>query len=174
MSRVKTIKPPCGYSVDGIANIWLLDYDDFSGFRFDGDETYANCLVTDILRTGDFTELDAPDMVAKYNGAGNYVHTLETFINTMNATTISNLHLGTKRRQVVIFRANNGIYYTFGYDAGAALTYVNQTGDGLGHLVTLTSPSRYPLFEVTPDALARFVSPGDYLPAHYDTINDYK
>lgn len=164
MCRIKNIKPPCKYTVDGIAAIYLLDYEDFGGYRFDDDDLYGSCLVTDILRTGEFTELQAPDMIAKHNSTGQYSHVLESFITTIDAETISNLHLGTKRRQVVVFRANNGKYYTFGYDAGAVLSYQNQTAEGFGHLVTLTCPSRYPLFEVTADAFTRFLSPYRFAP----------
>lgn len=164
MCRLKNIKPPCKYSVEGISAIYLLDHDDFKGYRFDGDENYANCLVTDILRVGEYIELEAPEMAARHNSTGNYSHVLESFINDITADTISNLHLGTKRHQIVVFRANNGKYYTFGYEAGAVLTYQNQTSEGFGHLVTLTCPSRYPLFEVTPEAFTRFVSPYRFAP----------
>lgn len=162
--RIKNIVPPCGYSVDGIAKIWLLDTDDFKGYRFDGNDLYNNCLVTDIMRTGEFIEIAAPDMVAKHNSTGAYLHVVETFINDLNAETISNLHLGTKRRQITVFRTNAGRYFTFGYDAGAVLSYTNQTSDGLGHLVTLNCPSRFPLFEVTADAMTRFVAPFEFKP----------
>ena len=156
--RIKNIKPPCGYTVEGLAKIWLLDFEDFRGFRFDGNDLYSNCLVTDILRVGDFIELAAPDLVAKYSSSGSYVHNLESFVGTLDASTISNLHLATKGRYVVLFRGNNGNYYTFGYEAGAAVTYLNQTAEGFGSLVTVNAPSRFPLFEVTPDAVNRFVT----------------
>lgn len=156
--RVKNLKPPCGYSLDGIAKIWLLDHDDFSGYRFDKNDMYSNCLVTDILRIGDYIELEAPDMVAKYAGTGNYSHSLDSFISTISHETISNLHLATKRRHIVVFLANNGRYYTFGYEAGAVLSYQNQTAEGFGHLVNLNAPSRYPIFEVTADAMGRFIA----------------
>lgn len=162
--RITNLKPPCDYSVEGIAKVWLLDFDDFKGFRFDGNALYSNCLVTDILRVGEYVELNAPDMVAKYSSTGSYAHALESFIGTLDASTISNLHLGTKRRYVVVFLGNNGKYYTFGYEAGATLTYQNQTAEGFGSLVNLSAASRYPLFEVTPDALNRFITGSTFSP----------
>lgn len=164
MARINNIKPPCGYRVDGIAKIWLLDKDDFKGYRFDNNGLYSSCLVTDILRVGEFIELDAPDMIAKYNGTGQYLHGIESFISGLASETISNLHLGTKRRQVVVFRSNAGRYHSFGSDAGAVLTYQNQTADGLGSLVNLSAASRYPLYEVTADAMARFIQPVVFKP----------
>lgn len=155
--RIQNLKPPCGYSVDGIAKIWLLDHDDFKGYRFDNDGLYTSTLVTDIIREGEFIELD--NLAAKYNGTGTYAHVLESFIEGLAAETISNLHLGTKRRQVVVFLTNGGKYHTFGSDAGAVLTYQNQTTDGLGSLVNLTALSRRPLFEVTGEAMGRFLRP---------------
>lgn len=162
--RIKNIKPPCSYSVDGIAKIWLLDWDDFKGYRFKNNELYSNCLVTDILRYADFTELSAPDMVAKYNSTGSYVHTLETFVPGLTAETLAELHLGTNRRYVVVFIANNGKYYTFGYEAGATLTYANQTSEGFGSMVTLNAPSEYPLFETTAQAIINNEIPYLFVP----------
>lgn len=151
--RIQNIKPPCGYRVEGIARIWLLDFDDFGGYRFEGNDLYGNCFVTDILRYADFIEIDAPDMVAKYTSSGAYVHTIETFVGALSASTISNLHLATKRRQIVLFEANTGQFYTFGYEAGAKVTYANQTAEGFGSMVTITANSIYPLFEASKDVL---------------------
>lgn len=169
MARVANLKPPCGYTVEGLASIWLLDFEDFRGYRFDGDDLYSNCLVTDILRAANFIEVSAPDLVAKYSTSGSYIHSLETFVGTLDALTISNLHLATKRRYVVVFGGNNGKYYTFGYEAGAVVTYQNQTAEGFGALININAPSRYPLFEVTPDALERFITGGVFVP---DFTND--
>lgn len=159
MARISNIKPPCGYTVEGIAKIWLLDKEDFKGYRFDENGLYGSCLVTDILRVGEFIELDAPDMVARYNGSGSYLHGIESFIKGLASETISNLHLGTKRRQVVVFLTKAGRFHSFGSDAGAVLSYTNQTAESLGSLVNLSAASRYPLYEVTADAMARFVRP---------------
>lgn len=162
--RIKSIKPPCDYQVEGISKIWLLDWEDFRGYRFEGNDLYSSCLVTDILRVAEYTELAAPDMVARYSSSGNYIHNLETFVSGLDAFTIANLHLGTKRRQVVIFLSNSGKYFTFGYEAGAVLAYQNQTAEGFGSMVNLNAPSTYPLFEVTPDAMKRFTSPYKFNP----------
>jgi hypothetical protein len=162
--RIQNIKPPCNYSVDGIAKIWLLDWEDFKGYRFEDNGLYSSCLVTDILRVGEFIELHAPDMVAKYSSSGSYLHTLESFVGGLDASTIANLHLGTKRHQLVVFLSNSGKYYTFGYEAGAVLSYQNQTSDGFGSLVNLNAPSKYPLFEVTAEAMVRFICPYKFNP----------
>jgi hypothetical protein len=147
--RIAHIKPPCGYIVEGVEQIWLLDFDDFGGYKFYEDGNYEKCYVEEILQSGTFKELDAPDLVAKYSSTGNYAHRLETFVGALNSSTLSSLHLATKRRQVVLFKTNSQQYFTFGYEAGAAVSYANQTNEGFGSAVTLTSNSIYPLFEYT-------------------------
>lgn len=146
--RITNIKPPCGYVVEGIAQIWMLDFDDFGGYRFRDNENYQNCYVTDVLRTGTLIELSAPDMIAKYSSEGSYQHTVETFVNDLSAEVIANLHLATKRRYVVVFRLNSGRFFTFGYEAGAAVSYQGQTAEGQGAVVVLRAASIYPLFEL--------------------------
>lgn len=156
-SRIQHIKPPTAYVLEGVSEVLLLDFDDFKGFRFEGGDLYKNCLVSAILRLDEFKQIDAPDLVAKYFSTlqnGVYQHTVETFIAELSAATLSNLHLASKRRQVAVFRAKTGKYYTFGYEAGAAVTYSNQTADALGSLVTVTATSIYPLFEVQAEAMA--------------------
>ena len=146
--------PPCGYRVEGIDLIRLLDFDDFDGFKFDGDDLYSNCLVTAVLRSGDFVEVDTPE-TAKYTSSlqnGIYTHTLETFIGELSAELGAMLHMATKRRYIVLFRAKNGRYFAFAYEAGASVSYANQTAGGIGALVTITTTSIYPLFEVLPQA----------------------
>lgn len=149
--RIQTIKPLCAYNVEGIQRIILLDSADFIGFAFDGDGLYNNCLVTDIARSGDFAELQTPDS-AKYNSNVTGGHVLETFIGELSAFSLANLHLATKRRFIVFFQTTAGKYFTFGYRAGATLTYASQTAESLGSLVTLTADTNYPLFEVNADA----------------------
>lgn len=137
--------------VDGIASIMVLDFDDLNGLRFDSDNLYNNCLVTAILRSGDFVEISAPES-AKYSStlqSGIYTHTLETFIGELSHEWAAMLHLSTKRRYIVFFRAKSGRYFCFGYEAGASSSYTNQTTDGTGSLVTFLASSIYPLFEVT-------------------------
>lgn len=144
--RIQNLKPPCGYQTEGITDIRLLDFDDFDGFVFRGDDLYSNCYVTTILRSGDYVSLDTPD-TAKYSTQGEYTHTLETFIGDLSAELLAQLHLATKRRYIVTFRGGNGRYFVFGYEAGAKVSYVNQTAEGLGAVVTITASSVYPLFE---------------------------
>lgn len=166
--RIQNIKPPCGYNVEGIARIWLLDFDDFGSFRFEGNGLYDNCYVTSILRQADFTEIDAPDTVAEYTSSGTYVHTIKTFIGTLSASTLANLHLATKRRQIVLFKANSGQFYTFGYDAGATVAYTNQTAEGFGSTVTITANSIYPLFEASETVLTENIQPGGAWSVDFD------
>lgn len=151
--RISKLKPPCQYTVEGIARVWLLDYADFIGFRFRNKDLYNDGFVTAILRSGSYIELNAPDMVAKYASTAKYVHTLESFTATLEAEVIQSLHLGTKRRYVVVFLGNNGRYYVFGYEAGASLSYTNQTAEGFGSMVVLTAPSEFPLFETSLSAI---------------------
>jgi hypothetical protein len=155
--RIQSIVPDCGYRVAGIDSIQLLDFDDFGGCKFEGDELYSNCFVTAILRSGEFVGLDATEGAAYTSSFQNglYTHTLETFIGDLSANLGSMLHLATKRRYLVIFRAKNGGYFAFGYDAGAKVTYANQTSDSPGSLVTITATSIYPLFQVDAGAFIK-------------------
>lgn len=158
--------PPCGYRVEGINAIRLLDFDDFDGFKFEGDDLYSNCLVTAVLRSGDIVEVDTPD-TAKYSSSlqnGTYTHTIETFIGDLSAELEAALHLATKRRYVVFFRAKNGHYYAFAYEAGATVSYANQTAEGVGSLVTITAASIYPLFEMVESALVNNNFSIEFLP----------
>lgn len=164
--RIQNIKPPCGYRVEGIEAIRLLDFDDFDGFKFDGDDLYANCLVTAILRSGDFVSIDTPD-TAKYSSSlqnGIYTHTLETFIGDLSAEMEANLHLATKRRYIVLIKAKTGRYLAFGYEAGAGVSYANQTAEGLGSLVTITGASIYPIFEVSEEAFTSPAYSSEFIP----------
>lgn len=149
--RIQHLVPPCGYREGGIDSIRLLDFDDFNGFEFGGTGLYDDCLVTDVLREGNFAEVDAPD-TAKYNSVlqnGVYTHTLETFVGELSAELASALHLATKRRYIVVFRSKSGRHFIFGYEAGALVSYASQTADGIGSLVTISATSIYPLFEVS-------------------------
>ena len=154
--RITNLKPPCGYNTEGIYSILLLDFEDFGGFAFDGDDLYNSALVTAIYRGGDWVELDSPALVARYTSTRNngvYAHQLETFVSDLSADLLAQLHLATKRRQLVVFKTYSGRHFTFGYEEGAALTYQSQTADNIGAIVTLTAASVYPLFEVTADAV---------------------
>lgn len=164
--RIQNIKPPCGYRIEGIEAIRLLDFDDFDGFKFDGDDLYNNCLVTAILRSGDFVELDTPE-TAKYTSSlqnSIYTHTLETFIGDLSAELEAMLHLATKRRYIVLFRTKSGRYHAFAYEAGASVSYANQTAEGVGSLVTVTASSIYPLFEVSVEAFTAETYSSEFIP----------
>lgn len=147
--------PACGYNPGGITSARVLDWDDFVAFGFAGSALYDSCLVTSIERAGDFADVQAK--VAKYSGpiSGKIVtHTLETFIESLDADFISAIHLASRRRYIVVFEGMNNKAYAFGYEAGAVPVYTGQTDGALGFIVTFTAPSTYPLFEVTPEALA--------------------
>jgi hypothetical protein len=159
--------PVCGYNPGGIPTVRVLDWEDFTGFRFAGSGLYDSCLVSAVQRSGNFADVQAK--VAKYSGpiSGKIiVHTLETFIEGFDL--ISAIHLASRRRYVVIFDATNGRSFAFGYEAGAVPTYTGQTDGALGYLITFTAPSIYPLFEVTPAALLTSTPTTKWLP---DFIN---
>lgn len=152
--------------MEGIDDIQLLDFDDFNGFQFNGDDLYANCFVNAVLRSGDFVKVDTPE-TAKYSSSlqnGVYTHTLETFIGDLSAELEATLHLATKRRYIVLFRAKNGRYFLFGYEAGAVVTYANQTAEGVGSLVSITASSIYPLFETYEDAFINQIINAEFIP----------
>jgi hypothetical protein len=145
--RIGHIKPPCAYAVEGVERIWLLDFDDFAGYRFYEDGLYGVGYVEEILQLGPFREIDAPELVAKYSSTGAYVHRVETFVGALKGSTLSELNLARKRPQVVLFKTLSQQYFTFGYEAGASIAHTNQTNDGFGSSVTITANSIYPLFE---------------------------
>lgn len=164
--RIQNIAPLCGYRVEGLDLIRLLDFDDFDGFKFDGDDLYNNCLVTAVLRSGDFVEVDTPE-TAKYTSSlqnGIYTHTLETFIGDLSAELEATLHLATKRRYIALFRTRNGRRHAFAYEAGASVSYANQTAEGVGSLVTITATSIYPLFEVSKEAFSSETFSSEFIP----------
>jgi len=154
--RIQNIVPACRYSAEGISDILLLDYDDFAGFKFAGEGQYADCLVSHIIRTGAFVKVAAPDLIAKYTetlASGIYTHSLESFIDEISSETIASLHLASKRRQVPFFKTNAGRWFTFGYEAGAVVTYTNQTADAIGSVLSVSTTSIYPVFEIEESAM---------------------
>lgn len=167
--RLQSIPRPCGYNLEGISDVYVIDTDDFQAFKFDGDDLYKDCKVIQIAKIGDFTTLPAP-VSAKYTSSlqnGYYTHTLETFITSLSGDILANQHLATKRRYIVIFRTNNGNYFTFGYTNGATYSYANQTTESTGTLITLTGVTPYPLFEVTAEAMT------DTAPLGFEFVADF-
>lgn len=171
--------PDCGYNMNGIEAIRLLDFDDFGGFKFDGDGLYDSCYVSEILQHGDssYVDIATPDS-AKYTSTlnnGTYAHTIETFIGDLSASLASSLHLAIKKRYIVLFRTKARRYFVFGYEAGATVTYVNQTADGLGSLVTISANSIYPLFERAPYKIGQYltVSPAHIILEKPNTIKSF-
>lgn len=157
MARISTILPPCGYVIEGVASIQLLDWEDFRAFAFFNSDLYANCKVIGINRVASFTSLPAAN--AKYSSSQSgklEIHTLETFVSELSAESLANLTLAKKRRYVPVFQLNNGKYYTYGYEAGASVSYTNQSSDAIGSMVAISAASIYPLFEVTAEALTSY------------------
>jgi len=164
--RIQNIKPPCRYLTEGLDTILLLDLEDFNGFGFKDQGLYDSCLVTKIFKSGSPAEVEASES-AKYSATlqnGIYTHTLEAFIDDLSAETAATLHLATKRRYVVFFRAKNSLYFSFAYEAGAKVTYTNQTAEGVGSLFTVAAASIYPLFEVSREAFASLTDDGGLIP----------
>lgn len=168
-TRITTLKPACALNPGGIQSVSVLDYDDFLGFGFAGGALYDSCLVTEIHRAGVFAEVQAD--AAKYSGpistpstAGIVTHTLDTFIESMEASYIAALHLAAKHRYIVLFTGMNGRNYVFGYEAGAVPTYSAQTDGATGFTITFSAPSIYPLFEVTDAAINQNISTIKWLP----------
>lgn len=168
-TRITSLMPACGYNPGGITSVRVLDWDDFTAFGFAGGALYDSCLVTAIERSGEFADVQAK--VAKYTGPINgkiVTHSLETFIESMDADIIAAVHLASRRRYVVIFDGMNGKPYAFGYEAGAVPVYTGQTDGAQGFIVTFTAQSIYPLFELTPEALTANEPTVNWLP---DFIN---
>lgn len=170
--RLQNLTPTCGYNGDGVVSVMLLDFEDFIGFTFEGNASYASCYVDSIVHGGAFVTIDLPDFPAQYNSslsAGIYGHSLEAFIAELSAPIISDLHLATKRPQLVVFKTRSGRYFTFGHDNGAKASYTVQTADNAGAVLTLTASSQYPLFEVSPQGFETDAWPSMYVPMFDDT-----
>lgn len=143
------MKPKCGYNVPGIERINLLDFDDYRRVEFDGDTLYNKGIISAIHYSGEAVEIEVTE-TSKYTSTlqnGVYNHKIETFINELSGHLLADLHLATKRRYFVLFKANNGRYFAFGYEAGATVIYTAQTEGGIGAMVTISADSIYPLFE---------------------------
>lgn len=153
-TKIASIKPLCGYSVEGIRAVYLFDYDEFDGFEFDG--TPEDCIVTAILSRGTAVELSAHDTTTEYkssSASGINTHMLDTFVPELSGAMQSRIHIASKRRYVVLFRSVAGAWLTYGKDAGATLSYANQTTGAAGTMITISGQSEYPLFEVLDSAV---------------------
>lgn len=147
--RIGHIQPPCEYQADGILDIRLLDYDDFAGVRFRDGEKYSNCFVSVVLRKGEFVKLEATDNAKYYSSLQNGVHshTIETFVCDLSSDVQAQLQLASKRRYLVMFKIRSGKWFIFGFEAGASVVFNNQTSEGIGTAVRVSTESMYPLFE---------------------------
>lgn len=158
--NINNLRPDCGYNVEGVAEIRLLDWDAFGGLLY-----VEGAPVSAVLRSADWVPVqpDTARYTSSYNGT-TYTHTLETFIAEMSATMSERLHLATKRRQLVAFKVHSGAWFVFGVEDGAALTYQGQTADNTGFAVTLTAASGMPLLGMDPAALDLAAEPVRYEP----------
>jgi len=150
-NRIQTLKPPCGYAVSGIDEIYLLDKEDFKGLRFAGGKNYDSCNVDAIIRTSEFVPLFTGNS-SKYNAPQTgkiYTHTVVSFIPELSAELSEQLNLSIKRRYAVLLKFADGSYYFFGYDGGAVVSYESMTEGGIGTIVTISCRSIYPLFAVS-------------------------
>lgn len=171
--RIQTLTPSCSYNAAGVVALMLLDIEDFVGFVFEGEGLYQSCYVESVARIGDFIELDFKDYPAQYSGqlnAGLYTHSVEAFIPELSAEILANLHLATKRPQLVLFKTQDGKIFTFGQDNGAKLTYSGQTAENTGASINISQNSIYPLYEVSPDVFKELQPhPATWLPVWDDT-----
>lgn len=147
--RINSLTPPCGYNIQGIRSVQVMDFDDFGGFQFQGDGLEDTALVEKVFGSN---AIGVPAGTStKYTStlAGKiYAHSLESFIPDLSAQLSASLDLAKRHKFVVIFTANNGRRFAFGYETGATLGYTNQTADALGSVLTLSAASIYPLFEI--------------------------
>lgn len=147
--RITHIEPPCAYNVEGIRCIRLLDFDDFTALEFHG-AGYETCIVTEIIHKGDFINVEATGG-AKYNSTlqnGLHTHKIETFIGDLSAELQAELQLASKRRFLVEFEIYSGRRFLFGYEAGAEVSFNNQTAESVGSMLTISAMSIHPLFEL--------------------------
>lgn len=160
--RIQNLSPICGYSGDGVVTVMLLDFEDFDGFVFEEDAPY----IENIVHRGVFITLDFHNFPAQYNGtlnAGIYSHGLEAFIPELSGPILADLHLATKRPQLVVFKTRSGKYFTFGHEKGAKVSYSVITASNTGAALTLTTASQYPLYEVSPEAFTEGAHPREYV-----------
>lgn len=151
-TRVTSLLAPCDYQVAGMSKILLIDLEDFKGVRFNNDALYDSCNIDAITYLGTPFEINAPE-TAKYTSTlsnKNTTHTLETFVPSLGADLQADLLLASKRKYIVVFVDNTGVWHLFGYTNGASLSYSNQTAEGAGCLVTITATTPYPLFSIKP------------------------
>ena len=159
--RISHLAKSSKYTSSGIRKIRLLDYDDFAALQFNSSTTTgegSRNLITNILRENEFIDLEA-SQTAKYtlmSEGGQYVHTLETFLDSIQHGFIASLDLAAKRRKyVVLFRTTDEQYFLFGSGAGAKLSYSLQTDEATGSIIKLSEVSECPLFEVDKEAATR-------------------
>lgn len=165
--RLTNLTRPCGYEGSGVIELYLLDYEDFSGVVYEDNLGYQTCYVENVLRSGEFVRLSLRDNPANYTSAmqgRGYAHRLEAYIGKTSKDTLRWLHLATKRPQVVVYRTLDNKLFIFGTDGGAKASYSLQTEDGTGAVFTLAAASSLPLSEVAETAIGTNSQPFTYRP----------
>lgn len=155
---LKDIKHRCEYNAGGIAEIVVLDINDFVSYTFTDDRLYDSCLVEeintksdsvlvslDVVSESSFTEQEANSI---------YTQTLSTFVRSLGHENLERLLRAKGSRLLVMFRTHQDVWFTFGSDCGAALTFEQisgQLGESSGYKITIKANSIYPLFEANVD-----------------------
>lgn len=148
-----SIKHSDEYNPGGIAEILILNINDFISYRFSGDGLYNSCMVEkiytnsnpisiDCIVESNFTEQEANNI---------YTQTLSSFIRSLDAKKTNELIKLKTTKQLVLFRTYSNTWHTFGADCGASLVFEQisgQVGESNGYKITLTANSIFPLFEV--------------------------
>lgn len=153
------IKHKCEYNSGGIDQIFLLDIRDFKNYVFLDDGLYDSCFVERVkIKSPSYIELDVIDgsNFKDSYGKGGYTQTLTTFVRSIDALKTSGLNLSLRNKYLVIFITKQGRLFSFGSDGGASLVFNHQTGtigETEGYSITLSTLSKYPLFELDEDAM---------------------
>lgn len=156
---ISDIKHKCEYNSGGINKIYLLDIRDFQNYVFLEDGLYDSCFVERVkIRSPNYIEIDVVEE-ANFKESldkGVYSQTLTSFVHSMEAIKTSGVNLSIRNKYLVVFETKKGHLFSFGSDSGASLNYNQQTGtvgEAEGYNITLSTLSKYPLFELASDAM---------------------
>lgn len=148
--RISNLIPPCDYNVQGVVGLQIMDFEDFEGYEFAGDATEDVAMVSALYGVAPVgVPVSSSTRYSSVQGPNRtYTHTVETFVPALSADISAALNLARRRKYVVVFTTANGQRFTYGYEAGAALSYTNQTAEATGAVVSLVANSIHPLFEI--------------------------
>lgn len=153
-NRVNNIKTTLGYNPGGITHIWLMDINNFIGYRFKDDALSDEYLIEGIIASSGFLELDAINETNFTESVANniYKQKLSTFIYPLTNNNIKNIIDLQKGKYLVIFRSILGQTFCFGADGGASISFTQQTGKtgGVeGYNISIEKNSSTPLYLIT-------------------------